>query len=234
MLSVRLYAFSSITISPFPLLKSLHFSLSSPFERVDGAATASLLSVCETFSLWPAQAHLDGWPAEEGEAHLTPCRPCPGAPHWLEIYERGAGSNLISCSDWKSDPPHILSCIFLLPREVPWGQAEAADFYTLVNVWEATVGCGPTQDARWLVQALSPQWAGDRVRPPSLALSGSVWLGVWMDTRRGRGGMAISLCFSVFPVPPAFTSPSVLSPYSRPLYPENSVSLSVIIGIFVK
>ena len=126
------------------------------------------------------------------------------------------------------------SPLFPAAKRSPMGTGWSSRFLYTWTCERPLVGCGPTQDGRWLVQALSPQWAGDRVRPPSLALSGSVWLGVWTDTRRGWGGMAISLYFSVFPVPPAFTSPSVLSPYSRPLYPENSVSLSVIIGIFVK
>lgn len=61
-----------------PLLKSLYFSLSSPFAFPDSgcrAATASLLAASVTCSLWPPTAHLNRRQTGVGEAHLTPCRP---------------------------------------------------------------------------------------------------------------------------------------------------------------
>ena len=61
----------------FSLLRSLSFltSVLSFWESGHQTATASLLPACETCSLWPAVAHLDGWQAEVGEARLTLCKP---------------------------------------------------------------------------------------------------------------------------------------------------------------
>ena len=61
---------------PFPLLKSTtSLSVLSTWECGRQLATASLLSACETCSLWLAMAHLDGWQAEGREIHLIPGRP---------------------------------------------------------------------------------------------------------------------------------------------------------------
>ena len=62
-------------LPPFPL-PSPFFSFPPLFFQDSGhpADTASVLSVCETCSLWLAMAHLKWWWAEVGEACLTTCR----------------------------------------------------------------------------------------------------------------------------------------------------------------
>ena len=114
------------------------------------------------------------------------------------------------------------------------GRAEAADFYTLVYVRPTcglqphtgrTIGWSrlfhPSGQETGAPSFTSPFWkrvAGCLSRHPQ----GMGW----------NGNLSVCLFFAVFSVPPPFTSPSVLNPYSCPLYPENfSV---IIIGISVK
>ena len=54
-------------------------------------------------------------------AHLIPADPGPASSPRPEIYEADTGSNLMLCSGWKSDCPHILTFIFLPPREAELG-----------------------------------------------------------------------------------------------------------------
>ena len=117
----------------FPLLSPeislLLLSLSSPAcvlpTQDSGRQTApeSLLSACETCSLWPGLAHPDERGRDSPHTGETLV-----SPRW-EIYKNDSGSDLMLCSGWKSYHPSTLICTFLPPREAPREQAEAADFY---------------------------------------------------------------------------------------------------------
>ena len=118
-----------------------------------------------------------------------------------------------------SDYTDILTSIFLPPRGVPLGTQWTGRFlYMLVYAWVRTppLGCRPTADVQragfW---AWSPQWAVNRVLPPSLALSGSLQVGAWINRHLQSAGVEKAMapfCFSVFSVPPPFCSPLGLIP----------------------
>ena len=64
----------SLSWNTLLLCLSSHLSVLSFQESGHQAATASLLSACDSMSLWLAMAHLHGWQAVVGEACLAPCR----------------------------------------------------------------------------------------------------------------------------------------------------------------
>lgn len=223
---------------PFPF--SLSWNLST-FLSVLSFWESGLSSCSITpLSLWDllplAGNSSPQWVTSRGERLSSyPADLGPGAPHWLEIYERDTGSNLTSCSDWKSDPPNTLTFIFLPPREVPQGMGWSSRFlYAGVRVRPT---CGLQPHTGWAIgwSRLFHPSGQETVPPPSPALSGSLWLGVWIGTRRGWVEMVISvsLFLSVFCPSSLYLSlspqPTLLSPLSWKL-----LLLSIIIGIFVK
>ena len=125
----------------------------------------------------------------------------------------------------------IFSPLFSCHQEKShWEWAEAADFYILLYAWVKVprVGWEPTDDIQIVCTGESHTCGSESHRrhttggflasvhhcSPSLALSGSVQVGVWIDTHRGQVETAIFLSlslFSVFSVPPPFTSPLVLT-----------------------
>lgn len=132
---------------PSPEISLLLPPLSSPIcvlpTRDGGRQTAaeSLLSACETCSLWPDWLTLigDRWRGRDSP-HT---RETWVSPKW-EIYKEDSSSHLVSCSGWKSYHPSTLICTFLLPREAPLGMGGGSSFL-LTGV---CIGESPTDDVQ--------------------------------------------------------------------------------------
>ena len=216
-LSSSLFFFSPLSLSlSWNLLLSPLLSLSplasifSIWESGHWATTASLLSACETCTFWPAVSDKQRRGLPHTSQTLVQCS--------LSGDLQGErGLNLISCNAWKCNCPNILTFIFLPPREVPLGTGSSGRFlHSGVHMGESPVyGLFYRQrTADWFLGLITPVGSG-RVLPPSLALSESAQVNVWID-------MAISLSLfqsflSFLPLPLPLSSHL----HSEHLYPEK-------------
>lgn len=193
----------------FPLLKS-PLSLSTPSVSKGGrqAATASLLSACETCSFWRV-------PSRGGEARLTlHGARATGLPlrfrRETEVPPSGrvvAGSLTVP----------TLSPLFPAPKRSPAGKRLQQQTAVCSTRW--MLHTAQSEPHPWvavpqtinngLVSGLGHRVAADRAPPPSLALSGSA---AWCLSPPAGAGRNSPLCFSAFSAPPPCTSSSVLTP----------------------
>ena len=126
----------------------------------------------------------------------------------------------MSCSSWKADHPDILTFIFLPPREVPLGTGWSGRFlYTGVPVGEGPtcwLGTHRQRTTGWFLGSITPVGSGQG----AFSFTGPFWKHAGRCLNRhaqGRGwkgnlSLSVSFSFSVFSVPPPFTSPLVLAP----------------------
>ena len=207
-LSSSLFFFSPLSLSlSWNLLLSPLLSLSplasifSIWESGHWATTASLLSACETCTFWPAVSDKQRRGLPHTSQTLVQCS--------LSGDLQGErGLNLISCNAWKCNCPNILTFIFLPPREVPLGTGSSGRFlHSGVHMGESPIyGLFYRQRTTdWFLGLITLVGSG-RVLPPSLALSESAQVSVWID----MGNLSFS--FSVFSVLPPFTSSIVFTP----------------------
>ena len=208
---------------PFPFLKST--SLSSPLsvpscfyplhlrERTLSHNSITPLSLWDLHLLASSE-----WQAEERLAsHQSDLGPVLSGDLQGE-----RGLNLISCNAWKCNCPNILTFIFLPPREVPLGTGSSGRFlHSGVHMGESPVyGLFYRQRTTdWFLGLITPVGSG-RVLPPSLPLSESAQVSVWID-------MAISLSLfqsflSFLPLPLPLSSHL----HSEHLYPEKFLFVS--------
>ena len=226
----RLPLYFSLTIFPLPLLKSLCFCVLS--------SLSVLSSFChsESMVIRQLQNHssqlvraapsglerltLMGDKQRRERLNLYPADLGPGPPHCRKLYERDTGSNLMLCSGWKLILP-IFSPLFSCCQEKSsWEQAEDS-YVPGTSGWESLLWLAVPHRMYnqtynvWFPGLITLEGSGQGA-PLFTALSGSLQVGAWIDTCRGWVGMAMFLCisfsFSVFSVPPPFTSPLVFTP----------------------